>query len=100
MHDELPTGAGSRTETLTPYSFCAFSFSLRHMSTRPPRPSSATRAASKASSVSMRIWRTEASRPPFRSSLTVSTNFLSRLRVKDGPGLSVRMRISITALYW
>lgn len=56
--------------------------------------------ASNESIVSISIWRTLRSRPVRSNSLTVSTNFWSRFRVKVWPGLSARMRISMIALYW
>ncbi len=63
-------------------------------------PSSLAMLDAKASSVSMRIWRTEGSRPDRSSSLVASMNFLSMWRVKPGPGLSAKIRMSMMALYW
>lgn len=53
----------------------------------------------KASSVSIMIWFTLRS-GHMMICLQVSTNLASMLRVKVGPGLSARMRMSMTALYW
>lgn len=63
-------------------------------------PSSPTFVYSKVSSVSISRFSTLRSFPVLSRSLTVSANFLSRFRVKVGPGLSVRMRTSMMALYW
>jgi hypothetical protein len=64
------------------------------------RFSSLLLVVSKASSVSIKIWRTLASRPDLSNSLAVSANFLSINLVKPGPGLSARIRASMMALYW
>ena len=78
----------------------AFSFSFFHMVMMGTSPSSLALVDSKASSVSIRIWRTEGSLPDRSSSLEASMNFLSMWRVNPGPGLSARMRMSMMALYW
>lgn len=53
----------------------------------------------KSSRVSIRICRTLGSRRALRSPRTVSTNFWSKFRVKVEPGLSVKIRRSMIALY-
>jgi len=47
----------------------------------------------------MRIWRTLRSLAFLSKAFAVSTNLSSRFRVKVWPGLSVRMRTSMMALY-
>lgn len=86
-----------------PNCFAAFSirpFSFLHMVNRAFRLVSNAFSRSSASNVSLRIWLTLRS-CPFRSKcFTVSAKFLSRFLVKEGPGLSARMRMSMIALYW
>lgn len=75
------------------------SFSCLHMLINPARFSSSAFVFSKSSKVSIRICCTLGSRLDLSKSRTTSMNFLSKLRVKLFPGLSVRMRMTIMALY-
>lgn len=85
--------------SLTPCFFIAASFSFFHMRTKGARFWSCILVNSKSSNVSINICHTLRSLTDLSRARMVSTNLSSKFLVNVSPGLSVRMRTSIIALY-
>ena len=75
-------------------------FSFAHMVNKAFRLVSYALSLCIESSVSLNICDTLGSRPCRSRCLTVSANCLSMFLVKEAPGLSARILMSMTALYW
>lgn len=89
------TGPRTLPEFLEAY----LSFSLLHIPRSSATSSSHDRCISKVSKVSRKKVCTFISRPLRKRSFTVATNLTSMFREKVCPGLSMRMRMSMIALY-